>query len=151
MVVMVWGRANRPGKPRLSGTPRPTLARIHSKMTRCPLEELAASQCPDELAVTCGNLAADRYDARPAFQLPAFECAIVDVRVLGLCRDRAAVGRIEDDKVGVGAELDRAFFGEEIEKLCDLGARDIHERVEVDFSRLHAVRVEQVNPLFERR
>src|ERR1043165_7751468 len=115
-----------------------------SEMARGPFEELPATERASEFPIASRDLAADGNDARPAF-----ESTVIDGHVLVLYRDLAAVARIENDEVGVGARLDRAFLREEIEELRHLRARDIDEGVKVELPLFYAITVQQVDPLLE--
>ena len=88
------------------------------KMGRLPGEEIVVPELADGFAVAGLDAAADGDDAWPAFDLPAFERAIVDGHLLRLLRNLAAVIGVVDDEVGIGAERDRAFAREEAEDLC---------------------------------
>ena len=118
-------------------------------MTRLALEEFPVAMLADEFAAAHGNLAAHGDDARAAFEFPAFKRAVIQVHALRLHGDFAAIVRVIHDEVGVGAGLDCAFAREEIERLRDLRAGDIHEGVQINLARLHAVGVEQVDAFFE--
>src|SRR5260221_13732495 len=109
-------------------------------MHRRPREILSASECADEFPIAHCNLATHGYDARLAFDLPAFEGAVIDGHRLRRGGNRAAIIRIEHDEIRVAADGDRAFAREESEELRGLRAGDVDERVEVEPSALHAVR-----------
>src|SRR5258708_2916538 len=96
-----------------------------SEMTGVALQELAAADFADELAVAGGDFSADGHHAGAAFELPAFECAVVDIHGLIFSRESATIVRIEDHEIGVAAGLNRSLAGEEIEELGDLGARRV--------------------------
>src|SRR5215475_14336183 len=96
------------------------------------LQELAVAKLADELTVADLDFAADGNFGRPAFEFPAFERAVVDVHLLSLGRDFAAIVGVVDDKIGVVAERDRAFAGEEAEEFCRLRAAGVDEGVDVD-------------------
>src|SRR5687767_6259517 len=119
-------------------------------MTWLAFQELAAPELARELAIADGDFAADRDNAGAALELPSFECAVVDIHVLRLRRNRSTIIWIENHEIGVRTRLDRAFPRKQIEQLGDLRARHIDKRVEVDFTRLHAVGVEQIDAFFER-
>src|SRR5690606_11452117 len=65
--------------------------------------------------------------------------------------NRAAVIGIENNEVGVGAGLDGALAGKEVELLGDGGAGDVDEGVEVDAAAANAVGVEEVDAFLEGR
>src|SRR4051812_5507134 len=121
-----------------------------SEMTRRALQKLPASDLAAELTVTGRDLAAHGHDARAALERPAFERTIVDVHVLRLRGNLSAIIRVEYHEVGIGPRLNRTFARKKIEQLRDLRARDLHERVQIDFPSLHAVRVEEIHALLQR-
>ena len=96
---------------------------------------------------TCTS--ADGDDARPAFELPAFERAVVDVHLLRLLADLAAVFGIVDDQIGVAAQGDRALAREQAEELGGLRAAGVDERVQVDAAALDAVGVDEIHAIFD--
>src|SRR4051812_12311669 len=101
-------------------------------MTRLALEEFATAEFADEFAIASGDLAADSDHAWSAFDVPAFERAVVHVHVLGLHGNFAAIIGIKHDEVGIGAGLDRAFAGEQVKGLRDLRAGDVYKGVQVN-------------------
>ena len=109
---------------------------------------ISRGQCADEFAVAHCDFAADGDDARPAFELPAFERAVVDVHLLRLRGNLAAIIRIVDDQVGIAAEWIVPLRGKR-PKVSRPACCGVDERVQVDASRLHAVGVEQVHAVFE--
>ena len=118
-------------------------------MTRFALQKFPATMRADEFSITHGDLPAHGDVAGTAFQFPAFKRAVIEIHVLRLHGDFAAIVRIEHHEVGVCAGLDLAFAREEVERLRDLRAGDVHERVQVNLPRLHAVGVEQIDAFFE--
>ena len=63
------------------------------KMRRLSLQELAVAQLADEFAVANLHFAANGDRGRPAFELPAFERAVIDVHLLRLRGNLAAILR----------------------------------------------------------
>src|ERR1017187_9695768 len=120
-------------------------------MTRLALEEFPVAVLADEFPIAHGDLPAHGDDTGTAFDFPAFKRAVIEIHVLRLHGNFAAIVWVIDHQVGVRAGLDRAFAREEIERLRDLRAGDVYKRVQVNLPRLHAVGVEQVDAFFERR
>src|SRR5580698_928055 len=103
-------------------------------MTRLAGEEFAVAVFAGEFAIAHSDLTADGDHAGTAFKLPSLKRTVIQVHALGLHGNFAAIFRIEYHEVGVGARLDGAFAWEKIEGFGDLGAGDIHERVQVDLA-----------------
>src|ERR1017187_9684997 len=108
-------------------------------MTWLALEEFAVAVLADEFAIAHRQLPAHGDDTRTALDFPAFKRAVIHVHVLCLDRNFPAIVRVKHDEVGVRAGLNGAFARKEVEQLRDLRAGDVHERVQVNLSRLHAV------------
>src|ERR1017187_633494 len=122
-----------------------------SEMTRLALEEFPVAVFADEFSIAHSHLTAHRYHARAALDFPAFKRAVIEIHVLRFHGNFAAIVRVIDHEVGIRAGLDRAFAREKIKRLRNLRAGGVHERVQVNLPRLHAVGVEQVDAFFERR
>ena len=115
------------------------------------LQEFSAAEGATELSIAGGDLAADRHDARSSFQRPAFEGGN-SPRSCAASSQKSCRGSLGQTPRGRHRRwLDGAFAREEIELLRDGGARDIHERVQVDVAAGDAVGVEQVHALPEAR
>ena len=78
-------------------------------MTRLALEEFPVAVFADKFAIAHGDLPAHGDVARTAFQFPAFKRAVVEIHVLCLHGDFAAIVWVEHHEVGVRTGLDRAF------------------------------------------
>jgi hypothetical protein len=115
------------------------------------LQEPPASDRADEFPVAHGDFASDGDDRRPALNGPAFEGVVVDVHEMRRGREPAAVAGIVDDKVGVAAGLYCAFSWKKLEDLRRIGAGDVHECVEVEPSRSHAIGVEKIDSILQGR
>src|SRR6185312_1223797 len=109
------------------------------EMTRLTLQKFSATEFANEFSVAHGDFATNGDRTRAAFEFPAFEGAVIDIHVLRLHRNFAAIFGIEHDEVGIGTGLDGAFAWKEVEGFRDLCARDVHKGVQVDLSRFHAV------------
>ena len=72
---------------------------------------------------------------RPAFDVPAFERAVVDRHLLRLRRNLAAIGGVVHHEVGVAADGDRALARVQAEQPGRLRAGGVDERVQVDPAR----------------
>src|SRR6188474_2890757 len=110
-------------------------------MRRCPLQKSSVAQLADEFSVAHLHLAADSNRRWSAFELPAFESAVVNVHLLGLGRNLAAVVGIIDHQIGVASQGDGALAREEAEQLCGLRTTCVHECVQIDSTTLDAIRV----------
>src|SRR6476661_4446655 len=122
---------------------------VGSSMRRFAAEKLTAGLVADELTIAGLDFAADCDDAGAAFDSQALEAAVIDVHVVSLRGDRAAVVGVVDDKVGVAAGGDCAFAREEAEEARGLRAGGIDEAMEVDAAFGDAVGVEQVHAVFD--
>ena len=72
-------------------------------MTRLALEEFSVAVFANEFSIAHGDLPAHGDVARTAFEFPAFKRAVIEIHVLRLHGDFAAIIRIEHDEVGVCA------------------------------------------------
>src|SRR3954462_7170720 len=77
---------------------------------RASFEEFSVAGLAEVLAVFDDGFAAGEDGFGLAFDLPAFEEAVVAVHVVGLGADRALFVGVEDDDVGVGADGDGALL-----------------------------------------
>src|SRR5690606_8047409 len=135
----------------ITGAPPGTEAGERPSATeRLAPEEPAAAGVADELAVPHGHLPAHRDDAGAAIDLHALEGAVVDVHLVRLGADRAAVRRVVDDDVGVRADGDRALPRVEAEELRRVRRRDLDEALEREVAAADAVGVEQVHAVLDR-
>lgn len=105
----------------------------------------------EELSVLCDNSSANCYRVRAAFDLETFEGVIVQIHLVSLSGDFAAVGRVVDDQVGISAQLNRAFAREEAEDFGRVRARRRDELMQVDPATIDAVGVVEVDAVFETR
>lgn len=118
-------------------------------MVGIAFQEAPTSDGSDKFSIAGSDLTANRDNVGAAFDLPAFEGAVVDVHQLGGFRERACVVGVIDDKVGICAELDGTFAGIQSKDLGGLGACGVDKTVQVDLSRLDAVGVKQIDAIFE--
>lgn len=84
------------------------------------LKKLAAPWIANELAVARSNFSTNSNRLRSAFDLHFFKGIVVEIHVMGARGDFAAIGRIVDDEVGIGAGLNGAFAGEKAEYFLQL-------------------------------
>ena len=113
------------------------------------LEELAAGAVADEGAVADLDFAADGDDGGAAFDRHPFEGVVVVVDVPGFDAHGAAIVGIVDDEIGITADGDGAFAGEETEEFCGARAGGIDEAIEIDATALDAVGVEKIDAIFD--
>src|SRR4030088_847991 len=118
-------------------------------MRRFPLQQTAATDCADELSLADGNFSAYHDNVRSAFELPAFEGAVIYIHDVRLCRNRSLILWIEDDEIGIRSNLDGAFARKQAKYFCNVCARDIHEGVKIDAPRCNAVGVKQFDAFFQ--
>src|SRR6187200_1088463 len=111
-------------------------------MAGLPLEKLTASDLPDKLSISCHDFSAHGDDTRTSLDGPALERAVINVHMMGRCRNHATELRIKDHEVGVGARLNGTFARKQVELLRHLGAGDVHKRMQINFPRLHTMGVE---------
>ena len=72
-------------------------------MIRIAAQELAASIFSDKLAITRRDFSSHGHDLRPAFDGATFEGVVIEIHLMGLRRDRAAVTRVINDEVRIAA------------------------------------------------
>lgn len=108
-------------------------------MSRFAVEELAAAGVADESTVARGNLAADGDDVRAAFDFPAFKGAVIDIHMMRLRGNFAAIIGVINHQVGVGTGLYGAFAGKKSKEFGGLRAGGIDELMQVDAAASHAV------------
>ena len=113
------------------------------------LEELAVGFVADELAVAHLDFGAYGDDGGATFDRKPFETVVVVVGTLRSDGDGAAIIGIEDDEVGIAADGNGAFAGEEAEEFRGAGAGAIDETVEIDAAARDSVGVEKIDAIFD--
>ena len=122
---------------------------FQSEITRLAFEKLTATNGADEFSIAHSDLAAYGDNARTAFNGPAFEGVVIHVHGVGLSGDGSAIIGIVDDEVGVAAGLDGSFARKQAKNFCGLRAGNIHELLEIEPVLFDAVRVENIDAVFE--
>ncbi|MNV44365.1 hypothetical protein D3C71_1361210 [compost metagenome] len=71
--------------------------------------------------------------------------------MVGFCGKRPLHVRVEDNDIGVAADGDRALFREQAEQLGTGRRDDIHELVQGNAALLHALGIQNREPVLDRR
>ena len=103
------------------------------------------------VAVFINQLAVRNHMRRAAGHLKTFEDAAVDFVMLRFRANRARLFRIEHDKIGIGANGNRALARIHAENAARIRGEEIHELMAADVPGAHTMMPQQAHAIFNRR
>ena len=112
---------------------------------------MAATPLADKDTVADLNLAPDCDDRRSTFEREPFEATVIVVDVLCPGGNHSAIGRVEDDQIGITSDRDGALTREQAKQFRGTRAQGVHKTMQVDPPAIDAIGIHETNALFDAR
>src|SRR5438477_10551535 len=120
-------------------------------MRRLALQHAAAAALPNKFTVAHLYFTPHGNYRRAALDRHSFEAIVVVVGVLRFGGHYSSIIRVVNHQVGVTANGDCAFSGEQTKKFCGTSAGSVDKTVQMQPAAFHSIGVQKVDAVFDSR